>query len=268
MRVAKETGLSYNAIQTHYFLESILGKIAKSNEKENFVFKGGFLLSNVIGIGQRSTVDMDFLMRKNHFTENRIKDLIIKILVNSENEDNISYKVMKVEEIRKESEYGGYRFTILCKLENIQQIIPLDIATGDPITPHSIDYKYVGIFDNESFSICAYNIETILAEKIETIYVRGVFNSRSKDFYDVFILYKLKHKQVDFKVLRKACLNTFEHRGTLFDIGEIKNVLDRLQEDPAVNSRWENYQKKYSYSKGIPFNDVIANIKQVIENIS
>ena len=203
-KLSKETGLSFNAIQTHYFLESILEKISNSDENENFIFKGGFLLANVIGIRQRNTVDIDFLIRRFSLTEENIKQRFEKIF-QSGNDNGITYEIQKIEEIRKEDEYGGFRITVLCRLENIRQIIPLDIATGDPITPSEISYEYKSIFSNSLFEICAYNIETILAEKIQTVYQRGIFNSRSKDFYDIYILYHLKKEEIDFEHLKEAC---------------------------------------------------------------
>ena len=193
-RVSKETGLSFNIIQTHYFLESILERISDSDESENFIFKGGFLLANLIGIRQRNTVDIDLLIRSFAFTRENIKQRFEKILKNI-NDNGITYEIQKIEEIRKEDEYGGFRITVLCRLENIRQMIPLDIATGDPITPSDIFYEYKSIFSDNFLKIYAYNIETILAEKIQTVYQRGIFNSRSKDFYDIYILYHLKKEK-------------------------------------------------------------------------
>lgn len=172
-KISDETGLSYNVIQTHYFLETILEKISKSDENQNFIFKGGFLLASFIGIKQRSTVDIDFLIRKFTLTKENISQKLEKILKHEVYED-INYEIKKIEEIRKDDEYGGFRIAIECKLDNIRQIILLDIATGDPITPKEIVYKYKSTFEDKIYEIYTYNIETILAEKIQTIYQRGV----------------------------------------------------------------------------------------------
>ena len=238
-KLSKETGLSFNAIQTHYFLESILEKIADSDENENFIFKGGFLLANVIGIRQRSTVDIDFLIRRFSLTEENIGQRFEKIL-QSGNNNGITYEIQKIEEIRKEDEYGGFRITVLCRLENIRQTIPLDIATGDPITPSEISYEYKSIFNDQFFEICAYNIETMLAEKIQTIYQRGIFNSRSKDFYDIYILYHLKKDEIDFESLKKACQNTFRHRSTDFSLDSILTTLNSLKAERNLEIRWSS----------------------------
>ena len=265
-KLSKETGLSFNAIQTHYFLESILEKISNSDENENFIFKGGFLLANVIGIRQRNTVDIDFLIRRFSLTEENIKQRFEKIF-QSGNDNGITYEIQKIEEIRKEDEYGGFRITVLCRLENIRQIIPLDIATGDPITPSEISYEYKSIFSNSLFEICAYNIETILAEKIQTVYQRGIFNSRSKDFYDIYILYHLKKEEIDFEHLKEACQNTFKHRYTDFNIDSILNVLTGLKVEKDLKIRWSSYQKRFRYAGEINFDAVIDIMIELVKNI-
>ena len=265
-KLSKETGLSFNAIQTHYFLESILEKISNSDENENFIFKGGFLLANVIGIRQRNTVDIDFLIRRFSLTEENIKQRFEKIF-QSGNNNGITYEIQKIEEIRKEDEYGGFRITVLCRLENIRQIIPLDIATGDPITPSEISYEYKSIFSNSLFEICAYNIETILAEKIQTVYQRGIFNSRSKDFYDIYILYHLKKEEIDFEHLKEACQNTFKHRYTDFNIDSILNVLTGLKVEKDLKIRWSSYQKRFRYAEEISFDEAVNAVIEVVKNI-
>jgi len=265
-KLSKETGLSFNAIQTHYFLESILEKIASSDESENFIFKGGFLLANVIGIRQRNTVDIDFLIRRFSLTEENIKQRFEKIF-QSGNDNGITYEIQKIEEIRKEDEYGGFRIIVLCRLENIRQIIPLDIATGDPITPSEISYEYNSIFSDRFFEICAYNIETMLAEKLQTVYKRGIFNSRSKDFYDIYILYHLKKAEIDFEHLKQACNNTFKHRGTNFNIDSILNVLVDLKAEKDLKTRWSSYQKRFSYAGEINFDAVIDIMIELAKNI-
>jgi len=265
-KLSKETGLSFNALQTHYFLESILEKIADSDENENFIFKGGFLLANVIGIRQRSTVDIDFLIRRFSLTKENVEQRFTKIL-QSGKDNGITYEIQKIEEIHKEDEYGGYRIKVLCRLDNIRQIIPLDIATGDPITANEISYEYKSVFSDSVFEICAYNIETMLAEKIQTVYQRGVFNSRSKDFYDIYMLYHLRKEEIDFGNLKEACQNTFKYRNTDFNIDRILDVLHDLKDEKDLQTRWKSYQKRFSYAAEISFDDVIDTAIEVIENI-
>jgi predicted nucleotidyltransferase component of viral defense system len=152
-------------------------------------------------------------------------------------------------------------------LENIRQVIPLDIATGDPITPNEISYEYKSIFSDKVFEICAYNIETMLAEKIQTVFQRGVFNSRSKDFYDIYVLYHLKKEEIDFGSLKKACQNTFKHRNTDFNIDSILGVLQNLKDEQDLKTRWKSYQKRFTYAEEVSFDDVISTAMELIEKI-
>ena len=265
-KISDETGLSYNVIQTHYFLETILEKISKSDENQNFIFKGGFLLASFIGIKQRSTVDIDFLIRKFTLTKENISQKLEKILKHEVYED-INYEIKKIEEIRKDDEYGGFRSAIECKLDNIRQIILLDIATGDPITPKEIVYKYKSTFEDKIYEIYTYNIETILAEKIQTIYQRGVFNTRSKDFYDVYILFHLKKKEIDYEKLSIACRNTFNHRSNKFNVVDILTLLDTLKGEKDMLKYWDNYQDRFRYAKNISFHEVIDTIAELMMNL-
>lgn len=262
-KVSKEVGLSFNSVMLYYFLESILKKLAGSKYSERFIFKGGFLLSSVVGIDSRSTVDIDFLLRNMELSEENVVRMLNKAL-KSEESDDIFYELQNIVSIKEEDQYGGFRANILCKMENIRQIVPLDIATGDVITPHPIDYKYVSSFGEEDIIIKAYPIETMLAEKIQTIYAKGFLNSRSKDYYDLYIIYKLKDKDVNAEILREACKKTFQYRKTEFDLGKIIDLLENLKTNEAFLKRWQAYSRKNLYAKDITFEEVLDNgIKMV-----
>ena len=264
--ISKESGLPFNSVMLYYFLESILKKLAQSKYHEKFIFKGGFLLSNVVGIDSRSTVDIDFLLRNMHLSEENVLKTIQESLEASYSDD-ISYKVHGISKIKEDDQYGGFRVSILCRMENIRQIVPLDIATGDVITPHPIDYKYISAFGKEDILIKAYPIETIVAEKIQTIYSRGFLNSRSKDYYDLYIIYKLKDKEIDTKILKEACIRTFDYRKTEFDIDKIISLMRMLKTDQAFLDRWNSYSEKNLYARDIKFEDVIDNGINIIEKI-
>lgn len=262
-KVSKEVDLSFNAVMLYYFLESILKKLAESRYKERFIFKGGFLLSSVVGIDSRSTVDIDFLLRNMQLSEKNIEQML-KETLKPEESDDILYEVQSIVPIKEEDQYGGFRASILCKMENIKQVVPLDIATGDIITPHPIEYRYVSSFGEEEIIIKAYPIETMLAEKIQTIYARGFLNSRSKDYYDLYIIYKLKDKDVNAEILAEACRKTFRYRKTEFDIDKIIDLLKNLKTNEAFLKRWQAYSRKNLYAKDITFEEVLDNgIKMV-----
>lgn len=265
-KISKQTGLTFNSVMTYYFLEIILKKLSQSSYADHYIFKGGFLLSNVIGVESRSTVDIDFLFHKQTLSEENVQQQLEEIL--TESKDDIQFSIQSISSIKESDNYGGYRATILCQLENIKQIIHLDIATGDSVTPHLVTYAYKAIFNDESFSIIAYTIETILAEKLQTIYSRNFLNSRSKDFYDVYILSKLKKNDIDFRQLNVACQRTFSYRETELDYNEIVQLMESFKTDPIQQQQWQNYSNKYSYTKGISFSEILDEIVNLVSVIA
>ena len=265
LKVSQKSGLSYNSIQTYYFLERILKQIADSDFSSDFIFKGGFLLSNIIGLEERTTRDIDFSIKNFSLEEDILKEKFEKILKKS---DDISFELIDLKSIKEDDIYGGYRVEIMCKLENIKEKIHIDIATGDPITPKEVNYSYKSIFTGENFNLKAYNIETILAEKMETIYSRGVFNSRSKDFFDVYIIYLLKKEEINFDNLKNACINTFSYRGNDFDVDKILNTIDLIESNENILNRWKNYIKNQLNYSNINFEEVILNIRELVNKIN
>lgn len=264
-KIAKQTGLTFNSIMTYYFLEVILKKLSKSSYANHYIFKGGFLLSNVIGVESRSTVDIDFLFHKQSLSEENVQQQLDDIL--TESKDDIQFLIQSITTIKESDDYGGYRATILCQIENIKQIIHLDIATGDVVTPKPITYDYKAIFYDENFPIIAYTIETILAEKLQTIYSRSFLNSRSKDFYDIYILSKLKKDDIDFVQLKLACERTFSYRDTELNFNNIIQLLKTFKNDPTQHQQWKNYSKKYHYTKDISFLEILDEIIRLVSNI-
>lgn len=265
-KISKQTGLTFNSVMTYYFLEIILKKLSQSYYADHYIFKGGFLLSNVIGVESRSTVDIDFLFHKQTLSEENVQQQLEEIL--TESKDDIQFSIQSISSIKESDNYGGYRASILCQLENIKQIIHLDIATGDIVTPHPVTYAYKAIFNDESFSIIAYTIETILAEKLQTIYSRNFLNSRSKDFYDVYILSKLKKNDIDFRQLNVACQRTFSFRETELDYNEIVQLMESFKTDPIQQQQWQNYSNKYSYTKGLSFSEILDEIVNLVSIIA
>lgn len=262
-KIAKQTGLTFNSIMTYYFLEVILKKLSKSSYANHYIFKGGFLLSNVIGVESRSTVDIDFLFHKQSLSEENVQQQLDDIL--TESKDDIQFLIQSITTIKESDDYGGYRATILCQLENIKQIIHLDIATGDIVTPQPITYDYKPIFDDEKFPIIAYTIETILAEKLQTIYSRSFLNSRSKDFYDIYTILKNKFEVINIKELKVAVSMTFSYRKTEVSKDKAKVIVSHINKDSLVIERWKRYQNKNPYAKGIEFSEIIDSLNTLIE---
>lgn len=264
-KISKQTGLTFNSVMTYYFLEMILKKLSQSSYSRNYIFKGGFLLSNVIGVESRSTVDIDFLFQNITLSfenvENQLKDILAIPI------EGINFTIQSIVSIKESDLYSGYRASILCQLENIKQIVHLDIATGDIVTPHPIHYDYKSLFEDDHFPIIAYPIETIIAEKLQTIYSRNFLNSRSKDFYDIYILSKLKREEIDTLQLQLAIKRTFAFRGTTFDYNKNIELLKLFKNDETQNQQWQNYARKYSYTNGISFKEVLDEIIMLLTQL-
>ncbi|WP_302223402.1 nucleotidyl transferase AbiEii/AbiGii toxin family protein [uncultured Streptococcus sp.] len=264
-KISKQTGLTFNSVMTYYFLEMILKKLSQSSYSRNYIFKGGFLLSNVIGVESRSTVDIDFLFQNITLSfenvEKQLKDILAIPI------EGINFTIQSIVSIKESDLYSGYRASILCQLENIKQMVHLDIATGDIVTPHPIHYDYKSLFEDDHFPIIAYPIETIIAEKLQMIYSRNFLNSRSKDFYDIYILSKLKREEIDTLQLQLAIKRTFAFRGTTFDYNKNIELLKLFKNDETQNQQWQNYARKYSYTNGISFKEVLGEIIMLLTQL-
>ncbi len=260
-KISQKTNLSFNEVMTYYFLEQVLAKLAGGKYADNLVFKGGFLLSNVVGLDTRSTVDIDFLIRNSQLSKENILNILNDAF--AKNDGNIDYEIKSIKPIKENDNYGGFRVNILCKLENIKLNVPLDIATGDVVTPCPIRYQYKSVFFANNIMIKAYPIETMIAEKLQTIFSRGFLNSRSKDYYDLHILYRVKQEEIDFKIQKEAIENTFNHRDTQLDYRKIKNLLEDLKVDKDFIKRWKSYQNKNTYVDA----DLETTINSILELI-
>jgi len=262
-QVAREKKLSFNTTLVYFFLEAVLRRIAHING-DLFIFKGGFILSNIIDITQRTTVDMDVLLKGYEMKQESVLKLLNEVVA-VKVDDGVLCSVQSIEPIREQDDYGGFRIKILCQLENIKQIIPLDIATGDPITPAPVVYEYKTLFDNRKISLLSYNFETMLAEKLHTIFVRDLANSRSKDFYDVFMLIMLRRQEIAQERLRLACINTFNYRKTPLNTDELKDVIGRIENSTLMKNRWDSYTKSNGYAQGVSYQEAISACKQLVQ---
>ena len=262
--LSSQKGVPSNVILQDYFFDAFLKRIAKSQYAENFVFKGGFLLSTTLGIDFRSTMDMDFLLTKLAMNKENIEK-IFKEIAEIDVDDNITFKFVDINDIRQEDEYGGFNVSLLGRLENVKVVVSIDIATGDPITPSSVSYNYRCLFDNEILIFAAYNFETIIAEKLQTILSKGVTNSRSKDFYDLYIIYKLRWNDINVSTLKEAFNNTCRYRNTIFSSGHATEIKNQIENDLSMQKRWESFSKKNEFASDISFSDTISVLNIILE---
>ena len=264
--LSSQKGVPSNVILQDYFFDAFLKRIAKSQYAENFVFKGGFLLSTTLGIDFRSTMDMDFLLTKLAMNKENIEK-IFKEIAEIDVDDNITFKFVDINDIRQEDEYGGFNVSLLGRLENVKVVVSIDIATGDPITPSSVSYNYRCLFDNEILIFAAYNFETIIAEKLQTILSKGVTNSRSKDFYDLYIIYKLRWNDINISTLKEAFSNTCRYRNTIFSSGHATEIKNQIENDLSMQKRWESFSKKNEFASDISFSDTISVLNIILETV-
>ena len=255
--------ISQKFYQLFYF-ERILERISISNYRGQIILKGGLLLTSIIGDDERTTKDMDATLKGIPLTKNDVEKVFNEIL-NIDIDDGVSFQIISIKDIRLEDEYGGFRLNILSTLDNNKTYITVELTTGDVITPKEMKYNYNSIFEDKKIPIMSYTLETVLAEKFQTIVTRGLFNTRLKDFYDVYILINTKIDDLNRSNLIKAIKNTFKRRETNFDLEQFNEVINDLSNDNNMNNLWNEYVSKNPYAKGVKFEDTINALKEIIE---
>ena len=265
-KLAKDSGLTQLELYQRFMFERILERISVSKYNENFILKGGLLLSAMLGINSRSTRDMDISIKGIDVSQDKMLKILNEILSIDIN-DKVKFEVVNITDIRADDEYGGNKYHLVGKLENLKVALEIDISTGDEITPKELNFEYTSIFDNKKIYIGTYNIETILSEKIETILRRGKYNTRMKDYYDVyFFLMKLK-KDINIKIFKQALNNTLRKREAFDYYNDYKQILNGLTNDERINNYWNTYKKKTKYAQNIQFNEIIKALEEFLGNI-
>lgn len=256
--IAIENNITTNEVLQNYMFERILERLSISKYKNNFILKGGLLLSSIMGIDTRTTMDMDTCIKGLDLTDEQLYNVLQEIL-NIDLRDYVNFEIKNSEPIREDDDYGGIKYNILAMFENIRVNLSIDIATGDIITPKEIEYEYKMMFEDRSLKIMTYNIETIIAEKFQTVISRNVLNSRMKDYYDLY--YLLTYKEFSEEDLRTAIIKTFEKRGT--NIQKIDEVIEKISASDFLNDLWTSYSSKYKYANNIKYGNVIKKIKDI-----
>ena len=254
---------SLKLFQMFYF-ERLLERISKSNYRDEIILKGGVLLSSIIGDDERTTKDLDATLKGIPLTKDKIETMFNEIL-NIKIDDGVLFELINIKDIRLEDEYGGFSLNILASLDKNKTYITVELTTGDIITPREIKYSYNCIFEDKKIPIMSYTIETIIAEKFQTIISRGVLNTRLKDFYDIYVLMNTKMDEINLKTLKSAIRNTFNKRKTKYDISEFNLIIEDLKENNDVKRLWIEYQNKNNYSKNIDYIMTIESIEKIIK---
>ena len=246
-----------------FFFEHVLMRLEKSQYRNNIILKGGVLLSSIIGEDLRTTKDIDATLKSLPLNIDVIRNIFEEILF-IDIEDNVNFEIVNIKDIRLEDEYGGYKINVKGTLDKIRTNFFIEITTGDVITPREIKYKYNSIFEDRKINIMAYTIETIIAEKFESIISKNITTTRAKDFYDLYMLMNNNRNEINDKILVEAIENTFNKRNTEFDINSFKEIVELLSDSSTLKKVFTDYQEKLEYTKHVQFDDIIKTIKDIV----
>ena len=260
--ISKKTGLNPNSLLQMCLFEGILEKLSKSKYSENFILKGGLLISSLIGVDMRSTMDMDTTLRGIPLNEVSITKILNEILA-IEIDADIEYKLIKLSPIRQEDVYEDFCASISCIFGKINAALNIDITTGDVITPREMNYSYSKILEEGTIPIMTYTIETILAEKFETISSRNITTTRARDFYDLYMIYSIYKDKIDKDILRKAIERTSKYRGSFETALQYKEIVELFRESETPKELWKKYTQNNPYSKDVDFLDTISVYEEI-----
>ena len=261
--IARDKGIPAQVILQNYMFERLLVRLSKSNYRDKFVLKGGMLVAAMVGIDNRATMDLDTTLKNLPLTPETIEKAL-KSIISINLNDNVTFSIGTISPIREDDIYGGYRVMINAIYDTILVPLSIDISTGDEITPNPVNYSFSEMFNSEEqFNLWAYNIETVLAEKVETLLRRGVFNTRPRDFYDVYILATTQN--YDKEIFKRALSATAAHRGTSEQISDVNSIILNLSESKELKDMWNKYRKQFDYAAEISYEEIILQIKEVIK---
>lgn len=259
---AKDNRIAAQVVLQNYMFERFLARLSRSEYRDKFVIKGGMLIAAIVGLDTRSTMDLDTTLKGLPLTEEKILDAINTISI-IDLGDDVSFETISIDPIRKDDIYGGYCVRINAIYDTIVTPLSIDVSTGDVITPGAVLYEFGGIFDESvQISLWGYNIETVMAEKVETILSRGVFNTRPRDYYDAYILSTTQ--EYDRQMFEEALSATAEHRGSAESIADRAGIIDRISESNDLQNMWKKYQQRFAYAGGIEYADIMKAMRELL----
>ena len=262
--IAKEKHISAQLVMQNFMLERLLERISVSKYQQNFILKGGFLIAAMVGLDTRATMDMDATIKGLPINEQTVREIFEEIC-KIELADDVAFSFRSIGEIREGDVYAGYRVSLSADYPPMAIPLKLDITTGDKITPKEIEYHFKLLLEDRSISVLAYNLETILAEKLETVISRGDQNTRPRDYYDIYILSKLQYSNIEPNVLKAAMNKTSEKRGSIAVVEDYNRIMDTIRNSNVMKRQWENYQKDFEYAKDIVFEDACDAIVKLMD---
>ena len=263
--IAKKKNIPAQVILQNYMFERLLVRLAQSEYREKFVLKGGMLVAAIVGLDNRATMDLDTTLKNLPLTPEAIRTALESICA-VPCDDEVSFTVGNITPIRDDDIYGGYRVMLDARYDTILAPLSIDVSTGDAITPHAVEFSFNEIFDDsKSFRLWAYNIETVLAEKVETILRRTVFNTRPRDFYDAYIL--ATTQKYDKALFSQALQATAQHRGTAEQIANVPGILQDIAGSAALQAMWDKYRRQFAYATDISFDQIIIVLRDLCNEL-
>ncbi|MCX6064086.1 MAG: nucleotidyl transferase AbiEii/AbiGii toxin family protein [Caldiserica bacterium] len=265
--ISRNRNISAQIVMQNYMLERLLERISVSRYQSNFILKGGFYIAAMVGLDTRATMDMDATVRGLAVSQDAIRHMFEEICGISLNDD-ISFSVKRIEDIREDDEYSGLRVMLEATYPPMVVPLKIDITTGDQITPREIVYEFRLLLEPRSIKILAYSLETVMAEKLETVISRGDQNTRSRDYYDIYILRKLEWQNITPDSLRLALVATAIKRNSLSIMERYSEILQTVSSSEVMNGRWLDYQSDFDYARDILFSDICGTIKEILDSLN
>lgn len=241
----------------YYFMERFLERVSVSEHRNNFILKGGMLVASIIGVDMRATMDIDTTVKELSLNEQDFRKIIEKICA-IQIEDGVTFKITSVKKIMEEFDYPGIRMMIEANLDRLRQPFKIDISTDDVITPDAIEFKYKLMFEDRTISVLTYNLETLLAEKMQTILARGLANTRMRDFYDIYEIMNSKAEEVNLDVLKYAFEATCVRRGTVYDKADVEVILDKIKADKGMEDMWNRFRTVNYFVEGLDWKEIVS----------
>ena len=250
----------------NYVMERFLERLSVSQYRDNLILKGGTLVAAMVGLDNRSTLDMDATVKNLPLTVESARKYVEDI-TGIQIDDGMAFDITSAAPIMDDAEYPGIRVTLNTTLETMHTPLKIDFSSGDVITPHEVSYSFKLLFEDRTISIMAYNLETVLAEKLETLVARGTANSRMRDFYDIFALEQSQSHNIDRTVLKTAFVNTSEKRGSTTVMADMGTILDEVENSPGMAALWASYQRKFEYAADIGWSDVMKAVRKLCSEV-
>lgn len=264
--IERKYKLNHYELLQRFMFERILERISLSKYQENFILKGGLLLSALFGIDNRTTKDMDTTIKGLNISKEQMVNVLNEIL-SIDLKDGVKFELVDVTDIREDDEYGGNKYHLIGKLENLKINLDIDISTGDTVVPRELEYSYPSLFEDKKILIYTYNVETIISEKIETILRRGQYNSRMKEYYDIHMFLSKFKDNIDIDILKLSIKHTFNKRESFDYLKDYAQILDGIVSYDRIVNLWNIYAKKNKYANDIKFEEIINELREFISNL-